>query len=274
LGLALRRTKKHSDKAFKEGRIMSIIVLTSEMGTSVKHLAEHIGRRLGLPVCNREIVEPARKARCARADPHGPFGCNELVHFLAAQEGWESLSRVEEICGLAASGQALIVGSTAAMLLRDVAHVVRVRLRTTFKVRVDRIKECMGTNDSALASDKIVESDKRHSETLARLFGIADREDPALYDLVVDTGRDSIEVCAEKVIALTREQRYAPTPDSQSRLSEIVFRVHACQQAHALARRAGEVAKTEWYAGRARGEARLVPGSRAGVTWVPDLGFA
>jgi cytidylate kinase len=257
---------------------MAVVVLTCEMGTSVKYLAETLARKLGAPIFYREVEGGAGSVNAREQSQ--PAGFAALIDAFAREKNRVELSAIEDICALAARGDVMLVSSTATQLLRDVPHVIRVRVRTTMALRVRKIMACMGTDQPESALTKILESDRRHSEALARLFAIADREDPAHYDLVVDTGRESVDVCAERIISLTREERHAPTADSLSRLAQMLALARAPRMPRNTPARAGSEPAT---AGRpmtgqctereprALRDSMFSANSLFGSAWLPEL---
>lgn len=180
---------------------MTVIALTSGMGTGVKYVAEQVARRLGFDLVYREIcpaglesvpVNPARK------DSRWETG----LAWLMAARHFDGLNELEELYRLAQRGNVLICGATPLHFLGEVANVTKIRVRTTMAVRVRRIMACMGTDEPDLALGKILHSDRRQAEALKCMFGINDFERPQLYDSVVDTGREPAETCAMQIAKL------------------------------------------------------------------------
>jgi cytidylate kinase len=174
------------------------------MGTGVKYVAEQVAQRLGLSLVYREICETARSSEAFAPRFHGQAPRWEIgLASLHSQRQSSALADVEDLYRLVQRDNVLICGNTPLHFLSDIAHVVKVRVRTTMALRVRRIMACMNTDESESALTKILQSDQRQAEALNRLFGIKDSEKTELYDLVVDTGREPAEDCALRIVALT-----------------------------------------------------------------------
>ena len=184
---------------------MAVIALTSGMGTGVKYVAEQVARRLGIELVHREICPAALAPVAANLGPSESRWETGLAWLHAAHYA-DGLSELEALCRLAQRGNVLICGATPLHFFSDAANVTKIRIRTTMAVRVRRIMACMGTDEPDLALAKILQSDRRQSETLLRMFGIDDFENPQLYDCVIDTGREPAEACAVQIAKLAVRQ--------------------------------------------------------------------
>ena len=204
---------------------MAVIAVTSGMGTGVKYVAEHVARHLGLELVHREIGEAGRavapdthhtvhesqRSRCWAGRP-SPLVNHHTVHesqrsrwdaglaWLNAAGDMGGLDELESVCRLAQRGNVLICGVTPLHFLSDLTEVIKVRVRTTMALRVRRIMACMGTDQPDMALAKILLGDQRQSDALRRMFKIDDAENPDLYDLVIDTGREPAENCALQIV--------------------------------------------------------------------------
>jgi cytidylate kinase len=184
---------------------MAVIVLASGMGTGVKYVAEQVARRLGLELVHREIFPAGLELTSA----------GQGAPLLAKSSSWdaglawlrgarhrEGLAELENLCRLVQRDNVLICGTTPLHYLSALTHVTKIRVRTTMALRVRRIMACMGADEPELALGKILQSDQRQSETLRKVFGITDLENPSLYDGVIDTGREPAETCALQIVKL------------------------------------------------------------------------
>jgi Cytidylate kinase-like family len=156
---------------------------------------------LGIELVHREICPAALvpvTANSARSESRWETG----LAWLRAARHADGLNELEALCRLAQRGNVLICGATPLHFLADAANVTKIRVRTTMALRVRRIMACMGTDEPDLALAKILQSDRRQSETLQRMFGIDDSENPQLYDSVIDTGREPAEACAVQIAKL------------------------------------------------------------------------
>jgi Cytidylate kinase-like family len=192
---------------------MTVIALTSGMGTGVKYVAEQVARRLGFELVYREIC-PAGLESVPINPPRKESRWETGLAWLTAARQLDGLKELEELYRVAQRGNVLICGATPLHFLGEVANVTKIRVRTTMAVRVRRIMACMGTDEPDMALGKILQSDRRQAEALKCMFGINDFESPQLYDSVVDTGREPAETCAMQIakLALQPISITAPAP--------------------------------------------------------------
>ena len=85
-------------------------------------------------------------------------------------------------------GNVLIRGWGACVVLRDVPHVVRVRVCAPMEVRERAVMERSGLNDRAPRGGRSSATTPPTSTSCKVAYGV-DREDPWLYDLVLNTER-------------------------------------------------------------------------------------
>ena len=201
---------------------MAIVAMTREMGSGGRQVAQLVGQRLGLTLVRHELVERklARSLQVPAAVVLRRFeggaglrerwqvGARRLAHHMA-----------EEILALAQRDNVLIRGWGACVLLREIPHAVRVRLCAPIEQRVGRVMACRLICDRAAALRVIERNDAAHRHTLRAAFAV-DREDPLLYDLVLNTARISIEACAGLVCDLAESRGFRATEASQAILRD------------------------------------------------------
>jgi cytidylate kinase len=201
---------------------MAVIAMTREMATRGKDVAAGLADRLGLTVVHHEIVEHDIAERTGMRE-------SEVHRFLEGEtsllERWmidrKRMSRytAQEILELAAKGNVLIRGWGATYLLRDVPHVVCVRICAPMEFREKVLMERLGIADAAVARREIERNDGAHNGTMQKLFGI-DWTDATLYGLILNTGRIPVEDCVEQIVRLTESPAFAETERSRSALND------------------------------------------------------
>jgi cytidylate kinase len=196
--------------------------MTREMGSGGREVAQLVAERLGLTIVLHELVEHeiARSLQVPEAVVHRRFeggaglrerwqiGAGRLAHHTA-----------EEVLGLAQRDNVLIRGWGACALLREVPHAVRVRVCAPMELRVGRVMARRKLDDRAVVQKAIERNDAAHRRTLRAAFGV-DREDPLLYDLVLNTARIPIETCAGLVCDLAESQAFRATEASRAILGD------------------------------------------------------
>jgi cytidylate kinase len=207
---------------------MPVIAMTREMGSGGREVAQRVADQLGLKVILHEVVEHDLAEHM-----HVP---ESAVHHLLEggatlrerlQVGGKRLARyaTEEVFELARQGNVLIRGWGACIILRDVPHVPRVRVCAPMAARVRAITGRPGLADASAARREIERNDAAHKRTLKAAYRI-DQDDPALYDLVLNTDRASVESCAKLVCELAATPEFQETEASRSIIADKALEAH------------------------------------------------
>ena len=220
---------------------MAIIAMTREMATLGRDVAVGLAERLGLDIVHHELVAQDIAERAGMPE-------SEVQRFLGGEASLLSRWRVnkarmsrytaEEILELAVKGNVLIRGWGATYLLRNVPHVVCVRICAPMADRERVLMQRLGITDRATSRREIERNDAAHNGTMQRLFGI-DWTDPALYASVLNTARIPIADCVEHIVNVAGSPAFQETAQSRMALSDqlILSKVHS-----ALDRRFGSSA--------------------------------
>jgi cytidylate kinase len=207
---------------------MPVVAMTREMGSGGREVARGVAERLGLKVILHEMVEHdlAEHMHVQDSAVHHLFeGSATLRERL--QVGRKRLARyaIEEILELARQGNVLIRGWGACVILRDVTHVARVRVCAPLEARVRAISQRSGVDNPVTARQEIERNDAAHKRTLKAAYGV-DREDALLYDLVLNTGRTSLNTCVSLVCNLVQAPEFQETEASRAVLEDRTLEAH------------------------------------------------
>jgi len=195
---------------------MPLVAMTREMGSLGKDVAAGIAARSKRKVVYQEIIEPlANKMRLRKS---------HVERFLEGKSGiWERLTTdrtslsiftADETFRFLRDGStAVIRGWGAVHLLKNVPHVVRVRVCAPMETRVGRMMQRLATDNRAAVESEIALSEEAHAAITKRHFNINWR-DAEHYDLVLSTERLSVDECVEEVEAVMKHARFQETPDS------------------------------------------------------------
>ncbi|MCL4239419.1 MAG: cytidylate kinase family protein [Anaerolineae bacterium] len=104
----------------------------------------------------------------------------------------------------------VIVGRGGQAILQDVPNVLHVRVIAPEGMRIVRLQKIEGLSVEA-AQQKIARQDRATAEYLGRFFGIR-WDDPALYHLVINTGKVGIEGVAQIIVDTVVPLRSFPAP--------------------------------------------------------------
>jgi cytidylate kinase len=200
---------------------MSIVAISSTLGSWGDEIGRTLGRRLGWEVADREII--------AKAAERFGEGVLDLTH---VTEGMPSLlerftdtrqryrTYVEAIVlELAARDNVVLGGRGAVILLRDLRHVLRVRITAPEGVRAARLENEQGLTHEA-AIDVVRESDRERAARVRFLYQL-DWDDACQYDLVLNTERLTVERGAVHIEHALADERFRTTPDARRMVAEL-----------------------------------------------------
>ena len=207
---------------------MPVIAMTREMGSGGREVAQRVADRLGLTLVLHHMVEHdiAEHLHVRESAVHHLLeGGATLLDRL--QTGGKRLAKytAEEILDLANQGNVVIRGWGACLVLREVPHVVRVRVCAPMEVRERAVMARSGIQYRGAARREIERNDAAHKITLQNAYGI-DSEDSMLYDMVLNTDRNSIETCAKLVCDLVESPEFRETEASRSILNDKALEAH------------------------------------------------
>lgn len=196
---------------------MTVIAMPREMGTLGKDVAAGLAEALDIEVVHQELVEHhvAERLQLGESTVH-----RFLEGSASLWERWkidsDRMSRytADEILDLANKGNVLIRGWGAVQLLRDVSHVLCVRVCAPMSYRVSVMMERLGLSDERSMRLEIERNDNAHSRTIQRQFN-TDWRDPENYDIVVNTRFASVPTCVSLIEQLAGSSVYQETEASR-----------------------------------------------------------
>ena len=200
---------------------MTVIAMTREIGSFGTEVAAGLARRLGLEIVRSEDAANSVERRLGVAE-------SAVLRYLEGSasllERWQIDRRKlfhfasEEILGLAQRGNVLIKGWGAATLLRDVPHVIGVRVCAPMDFRVRVLMERHGRKDAGRVREEIERFDAARDRSLRAYFDV-EEEDARLYHIVLNTERLSVDACVNAVCKLAEGPRFRDTFKSRSALA-------------------------------------------------------
>jgi cytidylate kinase len=213
---------------------MTVIALTQEMGSLAKDVAERVAKDLGLEVMRHEVADAVSSRMHVPTSlihrlREGKLG---TIERLRADRASMAVYMTEELLDVAARGDIVLRGWGATCVLRQVPHVVCVRVTRSFEKRVAWLQQQLGSDDIGFVEEEIRRSDRAHAARMNEQFGVT-WGDPLLYDIVLNTDRVSVESCAEQIAALSRRPEFAETEASRAMLENMAVeaRVRAALRA-------------------------------------------
>jgi len=195
---------------------MPLVAMTREMGSLGKDVAAGVAARSNRKVVYHEIIEPiASKMRLRKS---------HVERFLDGRAGlWEKLTTDKTSLSIFTADETfrflrdgstgVIRGWGAVHLLRNIPHVVRVRVCAPLETRITRMMERLATDNRETVENEIQMSEEAHTAITKRHFGVNWR-DPELYDLVLCTERLSVDECVDEIDGMMKRKCFQETDDS------------------------------------------------------------
>jgi cytidylate kinase len=192
------------------------IAISRQAGARGTSIAQDVGRRLGWPVLDHELLEQMATEMHVNVrlldhvdEQHVPWMVERLEAFSSIPYVSESAyvrQLLETILSIGARGQCVIVGRGASHILPP-PLVIRVRLIGEF---ADRAQAIMRETSTTLedAERQVKALDQRRVAFIKNHFH-CDPTAPESYDLVLNTSRLEVETCSQIIIAVLEERRKA-----------------------------------------------------------------
>jgi cytidylate kinase len=206
---------------------MSIITVSRGSLSGGKALAEGVAGKLGYRCISSEvIVEAARKYGVPEPDLTRVFDKSPTF--------WERFTESKRIyltfiqgtlCEQALQGNMVYHGNAGQELLREVPHVLHVRLIAPLEFRIRFGQEQNPQLDRKALIKQIQEVDEERTRRMHYFFNV-DWRDPLHYDLVIDLSKLSIESAVDVVIEAAQGKEFQSTPDSLKILQDLAVRCH------------------------------------------------
>jgi cytidylate kinase len=202
---------------------MSIVALSTSVGSLGDEIGREAARALRYEFADREII--------ARAADRFGSETRDLRHVAEEKPTlWERVSDTKRhfiayveaiVLEMAARDNVVLAGLSAAIVLRGIPHALRVRVTGPERARAARVQHQQGLTDEA-AVDVVREADRERATRIRFLYH-ADWDDPALYDLVVNTERMTVATGARLVVETLKDERFQATPDSLGHASDLAI---------------------------------------------------
>ncbi|NNE22202.1 MAG: BON domain-containing protein [Rhizobiales bacterium] len=217
---------------------MTVIAMTREMGSLGKDVALGLSVQLGFAVVHHELVERevAERMDVRESEVHRFLeGSASMFERWKIDQSKLSSYSAEEILQIARKDNVLIRGWGATELLKDVPHVIRVRVCAPMAVRIARMMKRMDVKNPDVARREIERSDSSHTR-VARKFFDADWEDPVNYHMVLNTGEVPVEACIDQVRLMTENPVFATNETSRAVIADKIIeaRIRAALDADAV----------------------------------------
>lgn len=194
-----------------------IITIGRQFGSGGKCVAEVLGRRLGIPVYDHELIMKAAQESGFSAEffeqsdeKRRFFSLSSIFASAYSSETENYMSdkglfriQCETIRSIASQGPAIIVGRCSDYVLRDRGNTLDVFLTSPVERRAARVAERQGIELSKAM--EIVEREDRNREEYYNYYTFGNWGVASNYDLCIDSDKLGDEGTAEMIIEFARK---------------------------------------------------------------------
>ena len=193
-----------------------VIAISREVGSGGAIVARLVAQELGFRLYDRELITTlAERLQAEALDEQVPSAVENVLR--GALERIPSTAGYRRILSellheIAAEGKVVILGRGSTILL---PHALRVRIVAPMDVRIARVAELESLTPAA--ARKMVEQIDAKRRDFFRVHFKRDVDDPASYDLMVNTERTSLKHAAGLVMcAVERRRQSSEQPEPAS----------------------------------------------------------
>jgi len=199
---------------------MSVIVISKGSYSHGNEVATRVAQELGLDCISRDILIGTSKQfniselRLLRAIEDAPsflekytFGREKYIKYIKAA-----------ILNELAKGKIIYHGFAGHFLVRDIAHVLKVRIIADMEERIAYMmkRENLSKEDAAQLVTKV---DEERTKWSLKLYGI-DNWDCRLYDLVINIGKVTLDHAVDLICQTVQLKAFQPTAESQKQIEK------------------------------------------------------
>lgn len=203
---------------------MILITISRMMGAGAEVISERVARKLGLELYNDERLPSVAREIGLKSEELASLDEKEPGFFerLWSNRPMVMLDLLQSVVyEIARRGDGVIVGHGGQVMLKEFDCALHVHIEASFDRRVERIMQ-LHNLDPRTAENMVRKSDHQRGGFLRYAFNM-NWEDPALYDMVVNTEKVGIDTAAQLIIEAARSEEIkscSPTAiDAMARLA-------------------------------------------------------
>jgi cytidylate kinase len=206
---------------------MAIITISRGSLSGGQRLADCLGKALGYRVISREDLSREATRRYGVVEESLRRGLEQAPSFFDRFRVDRQIYRCvaqATLCQMVRDDDVVYHGHAGHLLLRDVAHVVRIRLIAPLRDRVAFATAELGYSESE-AEAYIRKRDEERVSWTRFLYGI-EWGDPALYDITLNLERISIPTACQTLAALVEREEFRVTAEHRQKLENLFLAAH------------------------------------------------
>ena len=219
---------------------MAIVTIAHVTGSGGPEIGTAVAERLGYRYVDREMISQAAlkygvvEDKLTQLDETKPslferFDVETRQYITVLQSALLDVAEQDHVVINSRGGQ---------ILLRGIAHVLRVRVIAPFDLRVKRVIAKMAGQmaesvDVRTTAEMVRRSDQEKFGRMRYLYDV-DWGDPALYDLVINTEKLTVDAAVEVIAGLVRRPQLQASEESRQAVRDraLASRVRAALAAH------------------------------------------
>ncbi|MBP1714403.1 MAG: cytidylate kinase [Deltaproteobacteria bacterium] len=201
---------------------MAIVTISRQVGSLGTEIAQAVASKLQYEFLDKEKIEKALVDRGLPMPEVEKFDEKKPPFWISWQiQSRRFLHAIQSVVyDFARGGNTVIVGRGGQVLLRDIPGVIHLRVMAPFAARVARIMEREKLDEKQAI--RLIHRNDKDSAGFLRFFFEVDWEDPALYDLVINTQRISTETAVGIISSMaTSPEISAAAQFAQEKLTDL-----------------------------------------------------
>jgi cytidylate kinase len=205
---------------------MPILTMSHEIGAGGPEIAQKVAERLGSHYVDQELISEAAlrygllEEKLSSLDESKP---SLFERFDAETRRYITVLQTA-LYEFAEKDRVVLMGRAGQWLLRGIPHVLRVRVMAPFDLRVKRLAKKlsgqMGEQTNPRTVHDMARRDDMEKAGRMRYLYEVDVKDPALYDLVINTEKLSIDASVELIAGTLQRPELVTTPAGQQLIAD------------------------------------------------------
>ena len=195
---------------------MAVLTIPGELGSGSHAIAQQVAKTLGYEFVDKRIFDGVFRQYGLTKFDDLYSSAPSFLDLLNADNLMLIAMANEMLEAVAKRGNVVIVGRAGFAVLAEYADVLHVHIQAPVAQRAQRVMEREDLPDLQTAEERVREDDDIHRKYVQRFYN-KQWDEPANFDLVVDTGAVSGEQAVQQIVTAAQAlQHKAPTSDTRT----------------------------------------------------------